>query len=1108
MKSLGAHKSTRRAFVGLTFAIAAFVSLAWVAMAPAKEFMPKLSPLLSLTADCSTSSLDPIEDPGCPYSAAPDGPSGRFARPTAVTIDSFGNEFVVSEERPDVYVDDRIDIFDDEGIFLTELSLSSPAKSIGVDSDGVLYAFGALFGEVFRYVPSKYEPDIGVIEYANAPTTILGPGSFVGSLAVDGSNDHLFVVKGTVITEYGSAKTGNEPLDAVDPEALKLWNESMVVDGQRRRLFVAHCKSATEDCAVLVLDADSPHAVLGEIDGSSTPTGTFVTSQGRLALGVDEQEGNVFVGDFAVDKLYRFDEDFEYQAQVSQTVFTASGGIAVSNGETSVGDAFNRHYVFATTYDTNRALAFEPPGVVVPKVLGMSVESIGETDAILHAEIDPGGSNTTYRFEYTSQASFEASGFTEALIAGEGSIPGSSVQIPLSVPIAGLAPGTAYRFRVLAENEAGKAAPIAEGTFVTHEDPPATDECPNQALRVGAAAALPDCRAYELVTPGETNGRPPLGVSAIELAVIHASPLGDAVSFRFEGGSLPGSTGTGSFLGDRYVATRGPGGWTTALDWPSGDEATIAYPEGSSPDQAFSFFTVSSASEGPLAEGGTDYVRYPDGHSELISKGSLGGDPHGHALLVTEDATHLIFTTVPLGLTHVPPIQLEPDAAPSPDTSIYDRTIDPQSGAEQTHVVSLRPNETPAPNPEYVGGSADGIGIAFESLGTLYLRKDNAVTYEIGDGVEFAGVAESGRRIFYVEDGDLLAFDTASEAVVPFSESGDVTPVNVAADGARAYFISPSLLAGEANPHGDLPQSGEQNLYLSTEGQVSFVATVTDDDAVALGQWTRVLTAQPGTDPSRLNPDGTVALFEARGDVTGYDSGEVPQVYRYDSAGNRLQCLSCNPTGAPSGGGANLQSYAQNEFSKAPLSPNGVIANLTPDGKRAFFESTEALVSADTDGLKDVYEWEEEGTGSCVRSGGCVYLISSGNSATDNYLYAQSSDGEDVFFTSSDRLTGDDPSGTVSIYDARVNGGFAPSSGAAGECLGEACQPAATAPQDPALASSTFHGKGNLSEEGKVKSRCPKGKRRVRRAGKARCVKAKRLTQRQRKAANRMEVSR
>lgn len=1081
----------------------------------------EIEPVLSLTGSCTITAedtaVDPVPDPGCPGGEHP--PSGRFKEPKAVAIDPYGNEYVASIGGG---ASSWIDVFDDEGNFITELAGVAFPKSIAVDSEGNLYVFAASDGTVVRYPPAAgSEPEIGKIKYEAPPVTV-SSGIFFGAITIDAANDQLLVARSASVKRYKSAAEGNGLIASAGGST---WNEAIAVDAQRRRLFTTFCAAETTECGVLVQNADT-FAFVKTIDGSTTPAGEFTAFFGHLPMAVDEATGEFCIGDIELAKtVYCFDEDFNYLSKTTRAAFSSNSSlqIAISNGEPEPGvDAENRHFLFVPVFPPgNRVLALQPPDVQPPTIKSVSAGEISETEAELRATIKPNGADTDYLIEYTTQAKFEAEEFNGATVAGEGTIEGTTFEAEVSAQIDGLSPGTAYRFRVLAENEASpedEAGPVPtekEGSFTTYSDSPITVGCANKELRTGPSATLPDCRAYELVTPPNTNGREPLGLPALAdiFTTVQTSPDGNAATFRIEGGSLPGTTGTGGFNGDPYLSTRTASGWTTTLAGPSGAEATVTNPGANSVDQGHSFWLGREEGSKVInAFNGTTYVRYPDGQSELIGRGSLGIDPTAKGRLIAEDGTHIVFET-----RNVSPAvaqQLEPNAPPTGTEVVYDRTAD-----EVTHVVSLLPGDiTPAEDvdAEYVGASPDGEGIVFEIGGTFYLRKDNAITYEIGTGIELAGVSAGGERVFYVEGGDLLAYDTTADEVIDFAPgaAGDVTPVNVATGGERAAFVSPSVLGG-TNPQGDSAQAGEQNLYLSTategatEGQVEFVATVTDRDVEGelaeggnqvdgLGLWTDVAQELAASDPSRLTPDGSVLLFQSRAELTGYDPDGFAQVYRYDSAEGRLHCLSCIPTGAPATGGGALQSYIFNPLGGAVLSPVTRVPNLTPDGSRVFFESTEALVSTDSDGVRDVYEWEEQGVGSCTRPGGCTYLISSGRSGRDNFLYGHSKSGDDVFFTTGDVLNGFDGGGTVSIYDARVNGGFAEPVKA--ECEGEGCRPGLTAPPAiPAPESGARPESGNVQKT--KPKRCPKGKRKVKKAGKVRCVAKHKPKKQQKKKA-------
>ncbi|HWN72955.1 MAG TPA: hypothetical protein VNN15_04005, partial [Solirubrobacterales bacterium] len=137
--------------------------------------------------------------------------------------------------------------------------------------------------------------------------------------------------------------------------------------------------------------------------------------------------------------------------------------------------------------------------------------------------------------------------------------------------------------------------------------------CPNEAFRTGPSAALPDCRAYELVTPPDSNGRyleslQKFGFEAMldffptELT----SPSGESVVYEtFQSPLLAPPGGNGN--ADLYEAVRGSSGWTTARRLsPSGEQAVLPILGGVSSDHAYTFTHVSPVPGfGPPRVGGS-----------------------------------------------------------------------------------------------------------------------------------------------------------------------------------------------------------------------------------------------------------------------------------------------------------------------------------------------------------------------------------------------------------------------------------------------------------------------------------------------------------------------
>ncbi|HEX6781140.1 MAG TPA: hypothetical protein VF125_03820 [Solirubrobacterales bacterium] len=1066
--------------------------------AGAAEGDRELDPVLSLIGGCSGAPepLDPVEDPGCPGGTHP---AEKFAAPSAVTTDFYGNVYVSNFGKLGTGSQGRIDIFDPEGNFVYELK-SPGATSVAVDSKGVLYVVAEIenLKPIRRYIPSVYEPEAGNIAYGNAPTSLPIGGnaaSLYTGIAINADNDHLFANFGSGgLVEFASAAADNEQLRTTTLPPIG-YGVGTAVDASRDLLY-----ASAQEKAIYIFDLtqvvgsppDEQYKKVGSIEGSATPEGKFV---GFLSVAVDEATGHVFVLDGEANRLYEFDEDGVYLATIEHGFAVVFGAeIGVDNGPNSPNGAHSDNgrylYVPSGKTGTGHSFAFEESSFGPPVVGSVRSTNVTENEAELQAAINPGNLETSYTFEITTQARFDVEGFAGATIVGSGKLPAGNLDDEASAIATGLLDGTAYRFRVVAENEEGKEE--GEGSFATYPDlSVSSSQCENAALRVGPSALLPDCRAYELVTRPDTNGRAPVGTGhESQFTNRQVSPDGNRVPFKIEGGSMGGDDVTGSYLGDPYIAERGPDGWGTDPIGPTGAEAQGVVPGGTSPDQGYSFWTAEVGGTATDEGESVSYVRYPDGHSEVLGQGSIGTDNGAVGLLISEGGDHIVFTTEN-GLEKG--VQLEPNAAPSGKPAIYDRTPD-----GVTHVISLLPGDAPLNvRATYYGASLDGEGVAFTVGSKLYLRYQNSETFEIGDGVAFAGIAEGGNLVFYMEGGRLWRFDAETGVRTPFS-AGAVTPVNVSEDGTAAYFVSTQVLGGEPNPNGSVAQAGKENLYLSEEGEISFVGTLTEVDVdgepgkvsqiEGLGLWLDAIgpptVGQLGLDPSRATPDGSTLIFRSRAQLTDYDPEGVPQIYRYDSGASELQCISCNPTGAPPTGAATLQSESREGF--ALYYYQAWLRNLRPDGRRAFFESPDPLVPADTDGKLDVYEWEAEGVGGCNRTGGCTYLISSAHSLRNEYLWAISESGDDVFFISSDRILPRDADETPSIYDARVGGGFPEP--ASSECQGEGCRPQLSSP--PALPGVQTPVQGS-GDQFVPAHRCPKGKRKVKKAGKVRCVKKK-----------------
>lgn len=782
---------------------------------------------------------------------------------------------------------------------------------------------------------------------------------------------------------------------------------------------------------------------------------------------------------------------------------------------------------------------------------------VGTDAALLRAKVNPLNISLSGRFEYVEETVYQEDlaelgpghGFDRAQLSAEIDFGSSEAPTVGGVQLHSLKPGTAYRYRLLVENSLDFSGDSEEHVFKTFPLA-ATSTCPNDALRFGASASLPDCRAYEMVTPVDKEG------GDFSDAVIQSAAEVPEAGFGFAYSSSRsfGDAISAPFI-SQYVADRVPdedGEFDGDEGWRS---KGISPPrEGAAFNGAIALGTLYKAFSEDLTFSWVQTDSEPQLSSDAIS---------GYPNLYRRENVSGTYQAI------CPVAQVSPPAPLSAGKYILDllgfsaqddltvfranaRLLSKAFGKNELYqlygckggelrLMSVLPGGTTNTNHSSLGRRLGSESSSEDSLhnalsddgsrlywtgsethntpGKIYLREN-----PFGEGGECAGEGapctvkvseavggeESKEPAHFwtaASDGSVAIFSfTAGELeddLYEFdAESGEseliakevLGVVGFSEDASRLYLVSEALLGGAPGA-----VEGEPNLYLYEAGKgFTLVASLGGSPA-----GTCSVQEIPRARCSRATPDGLQLAFMSRAPLTDYDnadatSGELDaEVYLYDASANggegELLCVSCNPSGArPTGRQISGSPWIAAQIPGWASSFHATRA-LSEDGRRLFFESFDALIPADSNGVQDVYQWERLGKDGCKaeshnyfpQNGGCLDLISSGKSPQDSEFLDASADGSDVFIGTSESLLVQDP-GSSDIYNARAGGGFPPPPPPKPECEGEACGSPPAPPQAITPSSSTFRGPAGKQQ------RCPKGKRKIKKAGKPRCIKKKR----------------
>jgi hypothetical protein len=587
--------------------------------------------------------------------------------------------------------------------------------------------------------------------------------------------------------------------------------------------------------------------------------------------------------------------------------------------------------------------------------------------------------------------------------------------------------------------------------------------CTNEQLRARQVYALrlPDCRAYEQVSPVDKSGTDALG----EPGIVQSSPSGGGVTF-FSVLPFPGVAGASGL--ETYLSTRAGSGWSTQGLLPRSDPGSRAFVTGLTEDLSQAVVNVAlNTNEEPTPGPQNAYLR-----DSATGSFTLLGEGVASFADATPDGSRILFEDT---------AQLLPEATPGV-VNLYESNRD-KPPDEQLSLVGLG-EDGKAPAGGSVAGtgaesehytqhtiSEDGSRVFFTDVetGKLYLREpETSKTTGVSPGpAVWRAATPNGRYVLYTEGEELFRFDVSektSEAVAG-GAAGVLGTLGVSDDGSYVYFVAESILASTKNANEEEAEIGAANLYEWHEGSTIFVAKLLYEEG-DVSDWRDYLEPGEGGGPggggkgSRVAPDGKAVLFTSTAPLTGYDNtpasglcdGEAPrpcfELFLYTAAGSgRLSCVSCNPFGAPA---ANDTYLTHGESIALPRQRPFLTRNLSARGDRVFFQTREALVPQDTNGQADVYGWEREGSGSCARSsesysdslGGCLYVISSGRSTSSSYFGDASVDGSDVFIFTRQSLVSQDQDDNADVYDARIEGGITAQNPAPqpAACSGEACR--------------------------------------------------------------------
>lgn len=336
-------------------------------------------------------------------------------------------------------------------------------QAVAFDSAGKLYVVDSGTGRVLRFSPSGGS-------YSYESTLQSGRGAV--AVAVDGSSNEVFVgdLSGGTYHVVAYDAAGDEfddfALGAATKSFLEPISGQLAVDATTHEVYLTNPGGGNLRAFERIASIPAPTATIAAASN--------VEQVGATLRATVNPSGHVLTG---CDFEYTDHADFLADEYANAEVVPCSG--LVGNAEATMISVSVKGLDPATSYDYRIAVeshggatasasqSFETLPPLPPEVSTGAATSLTQTTATLGGTVNPkGGTLSSCRFEYVTQASFQSAGFTGAPSKTCTSTPAGNAAAPVSAKLTGLEAGTAYRFRLVATNNSGTAQ-ATDAAFTT-----------------------------------------------------------------------------------------------------------------------------------------------------------------------------------------------------------------------------------------------------------------------------------------------------------------------------------------------------------------------------------------------------------------------------------------------------------------------------------------------------------------------------------------------------------------------------------------------------------------------------------------------------------------